>query len=192
MLSLHTLTCVCVSMESTLHAHWSTLHAHWSTSHCTLVDITLHTGRHHTAHWSTSHCTLVNITLHTGQHHTHTGQHHTAHWSTSHAHWSTSHCTLVNITRTLVNITQTLEANSVGNCPSLCLSLPSSADTGEVVTSGDNTYGQLGYPKEKGRRQPGLVEALGERGAVKKVACGDCFTVVATEGMLVPVSRPEE
>ena len=139
----------------------------------TLVNITLHH-----AHWSTSHCTLVNITLHTGQHHTHTGQHHTAHWSTSHC--------------TLVNITQTLEANSVGNCPSLCLSLPSSADTGEVVTSGDNTYGQLGYPKEKGRRQPGLVEALGERGAVKKVACGDCFTVVATEGMLVPVSRPEE
>ena len=58
-------------------------------------------------------------------------------------------------------------------------------ETGEVVTSGDNTYGQLGYVKEKGERLPGLVEGLGEREPVRLVGCGDCFTVVATEGLVV-------
>ena len=43
-------------------------------------------------------------------------------------------------------------------------------------------FGQLGYPKGKGERDPGVVESLGERGPVRLVACGDCFTVVSTEG----------
>lgn len=63
---------------------------------------------------------------------------------------------------------------------SLPLSLLPS-DTGEVVTTGDNAYKQLGYQKEKGDREPGVVTALADR-AVRKLACGDFFTIVATEG----------
>ena len=49
------------------------------------------------------------------------------------------------------------------------------------MTTGDNAYKQLGYQKEKGDREPGVVTALADR-AVRKLACGDFFTIVATEG----------
>ena len=57
-----------------------------------------------------------------------------------------------------------------------------SPENGDVLTSGDNTYGQLGYSKEKGERYPGVVESLGDKGPARLVACGDCFTIISTEG----------
>ena len=46
---------------------------------------------------------------------------------------------------------------------------------------GDNAYLQLGYRKGKGERQPAVVGGLAGR-EVRRVACGDFFTVVATKG----------
>ena len=53
--------------------------------------------------------------------------------------------------------------------------------SGECVTCGANTYGQLGYQRQSGHTLPAVVDSLaGER--VQHVSCGDTFTVACTDG----------
>ena len=56
------------------------------------------------------------------------------------------------------------------------------SESGGCITCGDNGCGQLGYQKERGDRRPAMVTAL-SRWKVDQVACGDFYTVAATNSM---------
>ena len=61
---------------------------------------------------------------------------------------------------------------------------PLTLDSGECITCGDNSNGQLGYcRKTEGRCSPAVVAAGLSGREVERVACGDFFTLASTKGV---------
>ena len=77
-----------------------------------------------------------------------------------------------------------VSTKSFGSSPVQSVSLGTShgavvTSEGKVYTFGSNSFGQLGYHREGGSKQPQVVKCLEDK-TVHLVACGDSFTVVVT------------